>query len=407
MNWYVAERRRRGNGAPKNEPAGAHAQRVLKPLQFEDSANHAFQTLCQLFPEAGKDQLETIFSKHNGDLDVCASVLMEDGFELANTPDETLNVETLMDHDQKDKRAVASATASSYTANITSGGDVLAFGQSSLYNAFAATPTPAMLSSTLESPTSSNVEANDSESRTQLGMASGSGSEASNVSADESEPSFQMVLPINFARNLLRVFGHPADESGPLSEAELKVKLDPSTAFELFKSLYNNLATTEPEPGTNAGHPDDSSRLGSPEAGYDEEELNQIAISLCQMELETVSGNPNLASIIDIESNLVKQKHSQDALRQYTSPFRTMAQNIAFSMLKQRFPHLDPAIVDEVYCECRLNVREATAALLEIAPQSDSEFQGSGLATGGQTWSLKYNPKDIQLYSVNFVSCHT
>lgn len=362
-----------------------------KTLQFEDPARLAFQTLCKLFPDAGKDETEKIFVAQQCNLDKSAEILLDLGFIMADMPDEVTNIETVRGQINEQVEAGPSSrtqisTISGENNNLPSDSDV-DDGVPNRVPTLTDILTP-------KAPQGSPSGQVSEEQGSELGANYGSGGEDSDVSAEGAESMLELSLPLNFARDLLKNFGHPADENRPLSEQQLQVKLDPTAAFTVFKSLYKNLTTTP----TESEEPEASSP--EPDPGFDQAELDQITISLCQMELETTADTPDLESIMNIESKL--EHHKQKAMEQYTASKRSMAQNVGFCILKKQFSHLDPTIVDEVFCQSQLDVEKATAALKEIAPQSKSVGQHSKRNDEGSTWGLKYNPKDVQLYTVRF-----
>lgn len=299
--------------------------------------------------------MEDVFNLYEGDMDACAAALMEDGAEMTGSVE------------QPTENGYRSETPREDETKYEWGG------------------CNGVTSSSVEAPEVS-VKADESESE--------SGSDP-----DTTLERLELALPIDFVKRLLRIYGDPEEENRNLTGNELIIKISDDAAFEIYKSVYYIIHKPEIE-GTST-QDDDSTRSDSPIAeGQEasEEELNEIAISLSLMELETTSGDPNLSSIIELEKKIDEQ--SKQILKGYSSRHRTMAQNVTFGLLKQEYPVLEPSVVEEVYMQSFLNPDTTRAWLTEIYPQSKAELKASNTEPTTSNWRLRYNPKDVKSYSV-------
>lgn len=376
MTLDFSAKRHNSNGNPS---AGTVAVSTTKPkpvpLPFEDPQHVEFGKLCKLFSSVPKDELDRLFNLYEGNVDECASALMDEGWEMSDPVSAPVETES----------------------NAIEGAVGYDCSEWSLLNGMI-------------DPVGSNVEKvspvefENGEETDDFSVPAGAESYSEGSVADEESDPLELVLPIEFARLLLCQFGHPDDERRTLTIDELSVKLPADVAFDIYKSLYLNMHQAEVD-STKSNASEQSSRSGSPsiEEMNDEEEFNAMAISLSQMEMETNSENPQLATIMNLETKI--SKHNQDSLQRYSAKNRTMAQNIQFSMLKQEYPFLDPSVVDEVYSQCHLDTEKARSWFAEMYPQSLAQLRSCRATPATSSWSLKYNPKDVQLYSVREDSC--
>lgn len=298
---------------PTKAPLGATC------LNFEDPAHQKFERLRKLFPNVPKAKLEDIFNMHEGELDDCASVLMEQGIEMTGSLDE--EDEQIVVNEMDDISPLSDDKCEDFFDDCS--------------KSTGSTGNTKLLIG--------NTEEEDDEMFTvspfaDTAIENGYGfNGASGGPTDYDNETFELILPADFARVLLNAYGHPDDEQRSLSLDELTVKVPVDAAFEIYKSLYLNLHKTEMELARQNSS-DESERSNSPDSYTSDvcgggmqalsldDELNAIAISISQMDLETRSGNPNLAVIQDIEAKLCEK--TQEAYRCFAAPNRTMAQNI-------------------------------------------------------------------------------
>ncbi|CAL8134978.1 unnamed protein product [Orchesella dallaii] len=355
---------------------------------FEDPHFAAMNELCGLFPKVSLDEVERIFTLYEGDLEFCASALGE--FDFATV--DFVEME----------QALSKSTALPQPA--ASGNDWSS--EDEYVAADYAHSLPYQRRNYATHRRSSCSKDEDSTTEWNKGA-----------------EYFEMVLPADFATRLLTTYGHPDDESRTVSEDELKIKISPETAFELYKSLYMNMhraseamkdtTTTTTAASASSSSSDDvaggsyGSTSPASASKYDDYNEVELAKSIREMETETSSSDPNLASIMKIETKLVCQM--QEILKKYSAPNRSMAQRIHFHHLKQRYSHLDADFIDEIYCQYQLDIDKTEDFLTQMyghgPVQSNPKFQAPISAeTSGNSkkgWSLKYNPKDIKDYSVN------
>ncbi|CAL8081817.1 unnamed protein product [Orchesella dallaii] len=369
-----------------NASTGA-TQSIAASNEFVDPAHVAFEKLCKLFPSAARDEVEKIFNLYEGDVELCASALLDQGIAF----NELGNLEEGGEMDQRVPSSNGSPPSMSQVEAPEENDD-------------DGWEQPETLPSSLNNIAKNyNFETYDDKAFPLLyqgsfdDVATSSSTSGGDASVTEDDGDyFDMVLPDDFAKALLTAFGHPDDEARVLSKEERTIKVLPDIAFELYKGLYLNMHRAETE-GARADS-EETTRSNTPT--YDDE-FNEIAISISQMELETKSGDPKLSSIIDIESKLSVQ--TQESLKKYTAPNRTMAQNVNFCLLKQRYPHIEAAVIDEIYCQYQLDMNKTVAFLDEMytqSPQADAQPSTSGGAyQTEEQWHLRYNPKDVKLYS--------